>query len=103
MDASRTSQALRKMSQTLRDPERALRFEEYTYTMMFGHYKHRNWRYWAISPSWDMLAICLWEPDDVIDNLSIAMLMEAVGIGPWRYCIYFDDSFDDSPEFYHLL
>ena len=82
MATSRTSQALCKVSQYLRDLERALQFEEHTYTMMFGHYEHRSWRYWAISPSRDMLAIHLgWVPSDPIDNLKIAMLMEAIGIG----------------------
>ena len=55
-----------------------------------------------------MLAIRLaWGLDDVIENLRIAMLMEAVGQGPQRYCIHFedtDDEFsDDYPRFYHLL
>ena len=72
--------------------------------MMFGHYERRNWRYWAISPSREMLAILLgWGPRDLIDNLRISMLMEAVGIGPQRYCICFDDTFDDFPEVYRLL
>ena len=69
------------------------------YTMMFGRYDCRNWQYWPISPSRDMLAICLWGPDGPIDNLRIAMLMEAMGIGPQRYCI----CYDDSHEFYNLL
>ena len=77
------SQALREVSQYLRDPGRALRFKAYTYMMMFGHYERRNWRYWVISPSRDMLAIRLgWGPRDFMDNLRIARLMEGVGIGP---------------------
>ena len=99
MDALRMSQALQEISQSLRNPQRALHFEYYTYTMMFGHYDCRNWRYWQLSPSRDMLAIHLWGRDDLIDNLRIAMLMEVVGIEPQRYCIYYDDS----PEFYNLL
>ena len=35
------------------------------------------------------------------------MLMEAVGLGPQRYCIHFDDTdddlSDDYPEYYRLL
>ena len=107
MATLRTSQALRKVSQYLRDPQRLLRFEDYTYTMMFGCYDRRNWRYWQLSPSRDMLAIHLWGPDDLMNNLWIAMLMEAVGQGPQRYCIRFDDSddefSDDYPGFYCLL
>ena len=71
--------------------------------MMFGHYEHRNWRYCAINPSRDMLGICLWGCHDLMDNLKIAMLMEAVKIKPERYCIYFDDSSHDFPAFYRLL
>ena len=104
MATLRTSQALRKVSQYLRDPERALHLEAYTYTMMFGHYERRSWRHWAISPSRDMLAIRLgWGPRDFIDNIRIAMLMEGVGIGPQRYCICFDDILNDFPKVYRLL
>ena len=71
--------------------------------MTFGHYECRSWWHWAISPSRDMLAICLWGPDDLIDNLRIAMLMEGVGIGPQRYCICFDDTSDDFPKVFRLL
>ena len=88
----------------MRDPERALHFEAYTYTMMFGCYERCNWRYWAISPSRDMLAIRLgWGPRDFIDNLRIAMLMEGLGIGPQRYCLCFYDTSNDFPEVYRLL
>ena len=86
MATLRTSQALREVSQYLRDPKRAVLFEEHTYMMMFGHYERRSWRHWAISPFCDMLAIRLgWGPSDLIDNLRVVMLMEAVGIGPQRY------------------
>ena len=99
MAALRTSQALQEMSQFLRDPQRALCFEDYTYTMMFGCYDCHNWQYWPINPSQDMLAIHLWGPYDLIDNLWITMLMEAVGIKPHRYYIYYEDSL----EFFCLL
>ena len=110
MAISRRSQALREVSQYLgaRGSDRALRFEERAYRSLFGRYERDSWRHWAISPSRDMLSICLaWGPDDVIENLRIAMLMEAVGQGPQRYCIHFedtDDEFsDDYPRFYCLL
>ena len=71
---------------------------------MFGCYERDSWHYWAISPSRDMLAIRLaWGLDDVIENLRIAMLMEAVGQGPQRYCIRFDDIDDDFPGVYRML
>ena len=74
---------------------RALRFEERAYRLLFGCYERDSWHYWAISPSRDMLAIRLgWGPDDLIDNLRIAMLMEAVRFGPQRYCIVFNSALD---------
>ena len=100
------SQALREVSQYLgvRGSDRALRLEERAYRSLFGRYERDSWHYWAISPSRDMLAICLgWGPDDLIDNLRIAMLMEAVGLGPQRYCIRFDDTDDDFPGVYRML
>ena len=104
------SQALREVSQYLgvRGSVRALRLEERAYRSLFGRYGRDNWRYWAISPSRDMLAIRLaWGRDDVLENLRIAMLLEAVGQGPQRYCICFDDSdedfSDDHPEYYRRL
>ena len=88
------------MSQILQqDSQSLLRFERYTYTMMFGHYSCRNWRYWQLNPLRDMLAIYLWGPLALIDNFWIAMLMEAIGIRPQRYCIYFEDSL----ESYYML
>ena len=104
------SQALREVSQYLgvRGSDRALRLEERAYRSLFGRYGRDNWRYWAISPFRDMLAIRLvWGRDDVLENLRIAMLLEAVGQGPQRYCICFDDSdedfSDDHPEYYRRL
>ena len=39
-----------------------------------------------------MLAVLFWAPPSLMDNLRIAMLMEAVGVGPQHYCICFEDS-----------
>ena len=106
MATLRRSQALRKVSQYLGDPGsmRALQFEKRAYRSLFGRYERDSWHYWAISPSRDMLAIRLgWGLDDLIDNLRIAMLMEAVGLGPQRYYICFDDPSDNSPEYYRML
>ena len=48
-----------------------------------------------------------WGPSDVLENLGIAMMMEAVGQGPQRYYIHFDDTddgfSDDYPKYYHRL
>ena len=67
--------------------------------MMFGHYSRRNWRYWQLNPTRDMLAIHFVSPLSLLDNLHIAMLMESVGVGPQRYCI----CFDPSPKTYRKL
>ena len=110
MATSRRSRALREVSQYLgaRGSARALRFEECAYRSLFGRYERDNWRYWTISSSRDLLAIRLsLGPSDVIENLGIAMMMEAIGQGPQRYCICFDDSdedfSDDHPEYYRRL
>ena len=55
-------------------------FERHTYVMMFGHYSSRNWRHWQLSPSQGMLAIHF--VIHFLDNICIAMLMEAIGVGP---------------------
>ena len=46
-----------------------------------------------------MVAVLFWGPLSLIDNLRIAMLMEAVGVGPQCYYIYFEDS----PSFYSMF
>ena len=110
MATSRRSHALCEVAQYLgaRGLDRALRLEECAYRSLFGYYERDSWRYWTISPSRDLLAIRLsLGPSDVLENLGIAMMMEAVGQGPQRYCIHFedtDDEFsDDYPGFYRLL
>ena len=94
MTAPNTSHALQEMSQILqRDPQDLLSFERYTYVMMFGYYHRRqNWWHWQLSPSWDMLPINF--VSHFLDNLCIAMLMEAIGVYPQRYCICFSPSLD---------
>ena len=95
MIAPNASQALQKMSQILqRDSQSLIAFEQHTYVMMFVHYSRRNWRHWQLSPSWDMLAIHFISHLSFLDNFRIAMLMEAIGVGPQCYCICFDPSSD---------
>ena len=67
--------------------------------MMFGHYSRRSWRHWQLNPTRDMLAIHFVSHLSFLDNLHIAMLMEAVGVGPQCYCIVYDSS----PNFYSKL
>ena len=38
------------------------------------------------------MTVLFWGPPSLIDNLRIAMLMGAVGVGPQHYCICFEDS-----------
>ena len=71
------------MSQILqRDPESLIDFERHTYVMMFGHYSHRNWRYWQLNPTRNTLAIQFVSHLAFLDNLRTAMLMESVGVSP---------------------
>ena len=91
MTTPNTSQALQEMSQILqRDPESLIAFEQYIYVMMYGHYSRKNWRHWQLIPTRDILAIQFCSHLSFLDNLQIDMLMEAVGVGPQRYCISFD-------------
>ena len=90
MTAPNASQALQEILK--RDPQSLIVFERYTYVMIFGHNSCSNWRHWQISPFWDMLAIHF--VSHFLDNLHIAIMMEAIGVGPWRYCICFDPSTD---------
>ena len=93
MTTPNASQALQEMSQILqRDPQSLISFERYTYVMMFGHYNRKNWRHWQLSPSWDMLAVHFISHLSFLDNLCIATLIEALGVGPQHYCICFDPS-----------
>ena len=88
------------MSQILqRGPHSLIDFERYTYVMMYGHYSRRNWRHWQLNPTRDMLAIQFSDHPSFLDNLRVAMLMEAVGVGPQRYCI----CFESSPDTYSKL
>ena len=82
-----------------RDPQSLLSFDIYTHLMMYRYYSQHNWQHWQLSPSQDMLAILFWGPPSLIDNIRIAMLMEAVRLGPQHYCIYFDDTL----EFYSMF
>ena len=85
------SQALREVNQFLQgDPWSLFFFETHAYMEMFGHWRRRDGSLWQLSPSRDMLAIRLWSPCTFSKNLRIAMLMEAVGQGPQRYCIVCD-------------
>ena len=74
-------------------------FERYIYVMMYEYYHRRDWRHWQLNPTRDMLAIQFVSHLAFLDNLRIAMLMEAVGVGPQRYCI----CFDPSPNTYRKL
>ena len=96
MTAPNTSQALQEMSKILqRDPWDLILFEIHAYMGMFGVWNHRNRSYQQLSPFRDMLAIHFWDRH-FLDNLTIAIFMEAVGVGLQHYCILFNSS----PNFY---
>ena len=93
MTTPNASQALQGMCKILqRDPQNLIEFERYTYVMMYGHYNCKNWRHWQLNPTRDMLAIQFCSHLSFLDNLWIALLMEAIGVGPQQYCICFDPS-----------
>ena len=100
MAAPNASQALYEMSQILlSDPWETILFDIHAHRGMFGVWDHRDRSYLQLSPSRDMLAVWLWTPCTFSRNLRIAMLMEAVGLGPQRYCIVFSSA----PDFYSKL
>ena len=100
MAAPNASQALYEMSQILlSDPWETILFDIHAHMRVFGVWDHGDWSYWQLNPSIDMLAIQQWSPRTFSGNLRIAMLMEAVGLGPQRYCIVFSSA----PDFYSKL
>ena len=48
----------------------------------FGFWDPSDWRNWKLNPSKDMMAIHTLGRQLLLNNLEIAMLMEAVGLGP---------------------
>ena len=54
---------------------------------------------WRSSPSGDMISIQLFGEYYLLHNIRVAMLKEVVGLGPQRYCVFFDRA----PNFYSKL
>ena len=48
----------------------------------FGFWDPRGWEKWKLNPSKDMMAIHTLGRHLLLKNLKLAMLMEAVGLGP---------------------
>ena len=94
-------QALYEMSQILQgDPwARHLYFEVHAHKVTFGFWDPRGWENWKLNPSKDMMAIHTLGHQFLLNNLKIAMIMEAVGLGSQRYCIIYHSN----PEFYSKL
>ena len=76
------------------DPWNLFFFEVHAYMGMFGYWDRGDRSFWQLSPSRDMLVIQQWSPCTFSGNLRIAMLMEAVGLGPQCYCIVFNSALD---------
>ena len=94
------SQALYEMSQILREDEWAgLSFEAHACMITFGYWGRGEGRIWRPNPSGDMVDVQLLGHVSLLNNLRVAMLKEAVGMGPQRYCIFFNRA----PEFYSKL
>ena len=65
----------------------------------FGMWGRRLHGPWKTNPSKDMTCFELFGQHYLLNSLRVAMLKEAVGVGPQRYCVFFYLS----PNFYSKL
>lgn len=100
---ARTSQeqALYEMSQILCGDQRArASFDQHVSQTHFGHPRRDMYvGPWRTNPSGDVTCIELMPSPFLPGNLKRAILNEALGIGPERYCVYYHPG----PEFYRRL
>lgn len=100
MAISNQDQALYEMSQILQgDREARLDFEFSATMLTFGIWGPRLPTFWQYSPRSEMLCIQVFGEENLLKNLKLAMLKEVVGLGPQRYCIFFNRA----PHFYSKL
>ena len=95
-------QALYEMSQILReDPKARDSFNQHVTQIHFGHLRGRGMHVgpWRTNPNGDITCIELMTSPFLQGNLRRAVLNEALGIGPKRYCVYYQPR----PEFFQRL
>ncbi len=74
-------------------------FDAHACMVTFGYWGRGLGRQWRPNPSKDMIDGQLFGQESLLNNLRVTMLKEAVGLGPQRYCIFFNHA----PEFYSKL
>ena len=97
---SNQEQALYEMLQILSgDWIALLNFESWARMVTFGNLIGGLVGPWRTNPRQDITCINLFERHYLLNSLKVAMLKEAVGVGPQRYYIYFHHA----PVFYSKL
>ena len=101
MDINNQEQALYELSQILhRDKETRRKFELAASLVTFGFWGPRQMpKIWKSNQNKDMICIQLFGQHWLLQNLRVAMLKEVAGIGPQRYCIFFNGA----PNFFSKL
>ena len=101
MSTDNEEQALYKLSQILRrDDEIRRNFEGAASLATFGFGEPGQMPdMWKSNESKDMICIQLFGQHSLLQNLKIAMLKEAAGVGPQQYCIFFNSA----PSFFSKL
>ena len=97
MASPNQEQALYEVSQILRgDEEARLNFERHASMRTLGFYNPNATEAWKSNPSRDITRIHLSRGVYFVENIRLALLKEAVGLGPRRYCV----CFERTPLFY---
>ena len=100
MASPNQEQALYEMSQILQGDKEAREDFEYRACMAtFGFWGPGSIGTWKSNLAKDMMCIEIYGERYFFNNLKVAMLQEAVGIGPQRYCVVFNQA----PHFYSKL
>ena len=94
MSINNEEQALYELSQILRrDDEIRRNFEGATSLATFGFWGLGQMpRMWKSNQTKDMICIQLFGQHWFLQNLRVAMLKEAAGVGPQQYCIVFNSA-----------
>ena len=86
-------QALYEVSQILQgDEEARLNFERHASIRTLGFYNPNSTVSSKSNPSRDITHIHLSGAVYLVENIKLTLLKEAVGLGPWRYCVCFDQT-----------
>ena len=98
------SQALYEMSQILNEDWWAgFVFEVHAHMVTFGYWGRSLTGPWRPNLVGYMVDVQLFGQDSLLKNLRIAILKEAVGLGPQRYCVFVNQTSIASLSYFCLL